>query len=186
MKTRHQSYVLSGVAACLLTLPCPGIAQTDPAELLPDTLVCKQDPRFSEWSFWHGHWRVLAGPEKDKLAGTNTITPIEDGCAFMENWQGQGGSSGQSLNYFNPVTGKWRQLWVAQPGYMIDIEGGPSAGTMVLEGEIFYYARGLRFPFRGTWTPNPDGSVRQYFQQYDPEQQAWTDWFDGRYVPLAE
>ena len=177
--------ILASLIFSMLYVPVQ--AQLNPAQLLPPTPVCEEDAHFTDWNFWHGRWRVMAGPDKDLLAGENTITPIENGCAFLEHWQGQGGSSsGQSLNYYNPVTGKWRQVWVAPPGYMIDIEGELKDGSMVLEGEIFYYARGLRFPFRGTWTPNADGSVRQYFQQYDPEAETWNDWFDGKYVRLTD
>lgn len=186
MNTLHIDKVCLAIGACLFFILNVVQAQQEPEQLLPSTPVCEQDPHFNDWGFWQGDWRVMAGPDKDLLAGHNTITPIENGCAFMEKWEGQGGSSGQSLNYFNPVTGKWRQVWVAPPGYMIDIEGGLKDGSMVLEGEIFYFARELRFPFRGTWTPNADGSVRQYFQQFDPETETWNDWFDGKYIRLEE
>jgi hypothetical protein len=36
--------------------------------------------------------------------------------------------------------------------------------------------------FRGRWTPNADGSVRQFFEQKDLESGEWTVWFDGLYV----
>ena len=54
--------------------------------------------------------------------------------------------------------------------------------AMVLEGEIFYQQNGNRYPFRGVWTPNVDGSVTQHFTQYDSENDTWNDWFVGRYV----
>jgi len=53
---------------------------------------------------------------------------------------------------------------------------------MVLSGRINYYSTGKSHAFRGTWTPLADGSVRQFFEQQDPESQAWAVWFDGIYV----
>lgn len=144
--------------------------------------MCNEGGHFDDFDFWAGEWKVYGGPDEDKFAGENTITKIEKGCILHEQWQGNGNSSGQSFNFYNPVTGQWRQVWVAPPGYMIDIQGGLVDGSMVLEGEITYYQQDATHGFRGTWTPNEDGSVRQYFQQYDAEKEAWQDWFDGKYV----
>jgi len=51
---------------------------------------------------------------------------------------------------------------------------------MVLTGSIDYFTD-KRYDFRGSWTPSDDGSVRQFFEQYDPDSQEWNTWFDGRY-----
>ncbi len=69
-------------------------------------------------------------------------------------------------------------------GYSIDYTGGlNAAGEMVLTGEIHGYRAARSSPFRGTWSLNADGSVRQFFEQYDAEEEAWKVWFDGKYVP---
>jgi len=100
----------------------------------------------------------------------------------MKTWAGAGGSSGISINYYNSVRDEWRQLWVSAGEYAIDIAGGLTNGSMVLVGEIYNYGCNQTFEFRGTWTPNMDGSVRQFFEQYNDETEAWDSWFDGRYV----
>ena len=51
---------------------------------------------------------------------------------------------------------------------------------MALEGEIAY-RNGTKAPFRGVWTLQEDGSVRQHFTQYDAEADTWNDWFIGIY-----
>jgi hypothetical protein len=66
--------------------------------------------------------------------------------------------------------------------YAIDIAGGLVDGSVVLLGEIYNYGSNETFDFRGTWTPNNDGSVRQFFEQYNDETEMWDPWFDGRYV----
>ena len=142
---------------------------------------CKTDDAFHAFNFWVGQWKVT-NRSNGAYAGDNSITVIEGGCALMEDWRGLSGSTGKSLNYYNPVTGKWRQLWLSGGAYSLDIEGGMRDGSMMMEGTIWYYANGKAQPFRGTWTPNEDGSVRQFFEQYDVTEQQWQPWFDGLYV----
>jgi hypothetical protein len=104
----------------------------------------------------------------------------------METWAGAGGSSGISINYYNPVRDEWRQLWVSAGEYAIDIVGGLVDGSMVLVGEIYNYASNETYDFRGSWTPNDNGSVRQFFEQYNDETEIWDPWFDGLYVPVSK
>ena len=117
-----------------------------------------------------------------KLRHRRPIQIIEGGCALLETWKGQSGSTGISTNHYNPLTKKWRQLWLSAGAYSIDYEGGIVDGSMALKGLIFYYSTGKTFPFRGTWTPRADGSVRQFFEQYNPEKDLWVSWFDGIYT----
>lgn len=84
-----------------------------------------------------------------------------------------------------PPRGTWRQHWVSV-NYSIEIEGGlDEEGRMVLVGELHHYGQRAAIPFRGTWTPRPDGSVRQLFEQQDPATSEWQVWFDGRYERRA-
>lgn len=62
------------------------------------------------------------------------------------------------------------------------IGGLDDAGLMVLSGKINYYKTGKSQLFRGIWTANTDGSVRQFFEQQDSESVEWVVWFDGLYV----
>ena len=167
------------VATCLMSASAP-------AQQPPPPSPCTSDPHFRDFDFWLGEWQVT-NRANGNLAGTNTIISIEANCALEERWTGARGSTGMSINYYNSVSGQWRQVWVTGGAYSIDIVGGLNEeGAMVLEGTIYYYRSGERNPFRGTWTPNPDGSVRQYFQQADPESGEWSDWFDGLYVEVKE
>lgn len=147
--------------------------------------ICQSDPHFRDFDFWLGSWQVTARAS-GQLAGTNRIQAIEDGCALQEVWTGQTGGSGMSLNWYNPATGLWRQVWIARPGYFIDIAGGLQDGSMVLEGHITTFHNQTELPFRGTWTPNNDGTVRQFFEQYSEADEQWQTWFDGLYTPVDE
>jgi hypothetical protein len=139
------------------------------------------DPLFRQFDFWLGDWEVY-GPKGD-LAGTNAIRKEEYGCLLTEHWTNTAGRTGQSYNFVDLETGTWRQVWVSA-GATIDYAGGLNdSGAMVLEGTIGYGAGqpGNGAKFRGTWTPNADGTVTQHFQQYDDQKGAWTDWFIGTY-----
>ncbi len=139
------------------------------------------DPVFDDFDFWVGEWDVY-GP-KGKLAGTNSIRKEEYGCLITEHWVNSGGVTGQSYNFVDLLSGKWRQIWVSA-GATIDYSGGLNdKGQMVLEGNIGYGAGqpGNGAKFRGTWTPNADGTVTQHFQQFDDAKNEWTDWFTGTY-----
>lgn len=160
-------------------------AQEAQEQAPPPPPPCTLDENFRAFDFWIGDWEVTpwAGGE---IAGHNVIAPAEGGCMLTENWTNSSGGTGRSINYYNPNTGKWRQIWIAG-GYSIDFEGGLNAeGAMVLEGTIFYYAQRNSVPFKGTWTPQEDGSVRQHMQQWNAESSEWATWFDGRYVRTAE
>ncbi|MEZ5559111.1 MAG: hypothetical protein R3E86_11315 [Pseudomonadales bacterium] len=137
---------------------------------------CERPP-YRAFDFWLGTWEVFdASGEK---AGDNRITREQDGCLLLESWRGRGGGTGQSQNFYDPVGDHWRQVWVS-PGVIIDIQGGVHAASMVLVGDITYLASGERFPFRGMWTPLPDGRVRQFFEESRVPGQ-WTAWFEGFY-----
>lgn len=128
---------------------------------------------FKQFDFWLGEWNVTT-PD-GTLAGENLITSEENGCLVLERWRSAGGGTGQSYNYFNPATEKWRQVWISQGGLT-------ETGTMRLEGTITYVATGQQAPFTGEWTPNEDGTVTQYFEQYDAETDQWNPWFTGLYT----
>lgn len=156
----------------------PVLAQSANSPATPASPSC-QGEAFAQFDFWLGTWDVhdLTG----KKVGENVIEKKQGGCLLTETWQSTGGSTGESYNFYDPVSEKWRQVWVS-PGSIIDLSGGlTDTGSMKLEGTITYTGNGMRFPFKGEWTPKDDGTVTQNFQQYDPEADEWKGWFTGIY-----
>ena len=136
--------------------------------------------RFRHFDFWVGEWEVFT--KAGKKAGENSITLEENGCLLVERWTSASGGTGQSYNYVDLSTNKWRQIWVSTGG-TIDYSGDLNdKGEMVLVGEIGY-PNGTSAPFRGVWTPLENGDVRQHFQQQNIETGEWADWFIGLYKP---
>ncbi|MEJ2084814.1 MAG: hypothetical protein P8Y44_03950 [Acidobacteriota bacterium] len=140
--------------------------------------TCENDPRYSQFDFWLGTWDVFVGDQK---AGENTITEEEGGCLVLEKWTDVAGGTGQSYNFFNPDTEKWRQVWVSN--YMtIDYSGGLTEnGSMELVGQITYFHNETTLDFLGRWTLQEDGTVRQYFEQFDEEKGEMVPIFTGIY-----
>tara|TARA_R110001606_G_scaffold377951_3_gene537403 strand:+ start:1853 stop:2419 length:567 start_codon:yes stop_codon:yes gene_type:complete len=138
------------------------------------------DTMHDDFDFWVGEWNVYA-PDDGPYQGHNSITRAQGGCLISERWSGASGSTGESMNFYDPLVGAWRQVWVS-PGNFIDYTGGLNAdGAMELTGEIHNTGNGVRAPFRGVWTLQEDGSVRQHFQQQGSDG-SWSDWFVGIYV----
>jgi len=140
---------------------------------------CETDERFREFDFWVGEWDVRDG--QGTLQGENSITRQEKGCVLVERWQGVQGSTGMSINYLDRITDEWVQIWHAAGGYQIDIRGGLTGDGMLLSGTIHYIGTGQTAPFRGLWTPLPDGRVRQFFEQSNDDGATWEPWFEGFY-----
>ena len=80
-----------------------------------------------------------------------------------------GGGLGKSLNAWNSAKRQWQQFWIGSGGSVLELSGGLVGGSMVLSGSRT--ARdGKPVNDRITWTPNPDGSVRQLWEQSRPFQ----------------
>lgn len=140
---------------------------------------CSHQEAFHDFDFWIGEWDVhLASGAQ---AGSNTIQAEERGCVLVERWRAVSGGTGMSINYFDVPSGEWVQSWHAEGGTQINIRGGLTDEGMLLVGEIHYVGNGTTAPFRGLWTPLPDGRVRQFFEQSNDGGETWTPWFEGFY-----
>jgi len=140
---------------------------------------CQHDPAFQAFDFWVGEWEVHAG--NGTLQGSNSITRAERGCVLIENWTSVTGGTGMSINYLDKITGEWVQVWNSEGGGQIAIRGGITDNGMLLVGTLHNVASGTTAPFRGLWTPLPDGRVRQFFEQSNDEGETWVPWFEGFY-----
>lgn len=159
------------------SLAAIGCAHAQDAETSP--APCSSEA-FHQFDFWLGDWDVTT-PD-GAFAGNNEITSEEGGCLIVERWMSVNGGTGQSYNYFNPATEKWRQVWVST-GAMINYQGGlTETGSMKLDGVITYVASAQTADFTGEWTHNEDGTVTQHFEQYDAEKDEWVAWFTGVYT----
>jgi hypothetical protein len=142
------------------------------------TQPCSEGP-FREFDFWAGEWNVHDA--QGKAAGVNSISIEENGCVLVERWRSANGGTGQSYNYYDPAAKRWKQLWVGF-NILLHMEGGMSTGSMRLEGPLQYLGQDRVTILRGTWTPLPDGRLRQLFEESEDDGATWTTWFDGYYT----
>ena len=141
---------------------------------------CQDDERFSQFDFWVGEWDVHVA--SGQFAGSNVITSPHHSCVLVETWASATGGGGMSINYLDHESGEWVQIWNDSSGSQIDIRGGLTDDGMLLTGTIHYIGNDQTFPFRGLWTPLPDGRVRQFFEQFDEATESWKPWFEGFYT----
>ena len=137
------------------------------------------DPNHRQFDFWVGDWEVTDSAGAT-VYGSNRITREEDGCLIHEHWVGSRGGTGQSLNFLNPATQRWEQVWVGSDGLVLQVTGKLEGTSMVLVGEGLGQG-GNQLKQRASWTPQADGRVRQYWQQSADGGATWTVAFDGWY-----
>ena len=169
----------TAVVALLVALASALTVATVP----PAPQAC-QAPERRQFDFWVGHWDVFT-PDGRK-AGENHIEPIDGGCALIERWRGGGGFTGTSLNSWDAAARVWRQHWVDNQGGQLRLAGGLDGPRMVLASTDPDPARpGVRVRQRITWTPLPDGAVRQHWERSADDGSSWSTVFDGRYLRRA-
>lgn len=135
-------------------------------------------PGYRDFDFWIGEWNVYT-PD-GKLAGSNAITREYDGCVIHERYTTPRTYRGESLNTYEPKRQVWHQTWMDNAGTLLLLEGRFADGKMMLEGQTAG-EDGKAVKHRITWSANPDGSVRQFWQQAKVGSSEWTTAFDGTY-----
>ena len=170
--------------ALSLIVSLAAVAQEQPAPAVDPITTCPDDA-YRQFDFWIGDWDVSSN---DQPAGTNSIQPILGGCALQENWQGTGvgGLSGKSFNIYDQANDRWHQTWVDSSGTLLELNGGLINGAMMMEGKRPKRDGSGMAHHRITWTPNEDGSVRQYWEASGDSGATWSVLFDGLYVPRVE
>jgi hypothetical protein len=146
--------------------------------LLTTTIDAQQQPRppactsaeHRQFDFWVGEWTVTAA----QGSGRNSITKIAGGCALLEQWTGNSGFNGKSLNAYDSVRKRWHQTWVDSSGSVLYLDGEFRDGKMTLTGKTGDTLE------RITWTPQ-EGGLRQVWNQSKDDGKTWTVVFDGVY-----
>jgi len=141
---------------------------------------CMTNAKAREFDFWIGDWDVYVTGTKN-IAGHNKIELSSGGCALLENWNSNA-SSGKSLNFIDPATGKWRQTWVGSyPNGMQDfINGEYKDGAMRFEFEGT--RNGQKYIGRFIFYNEKPGQVRQFNETSVDGGKTWVTSYDFTYV----
>lgn len=143
---------------------------------------CKFSPQARQLDFWVGRWDVQINGQS---AGTNVIERLEEGCLIMENWSGRGGSSGKSMNFFNPATNKWRQTYISNNEAIWEMSGEYKDGVMFYEGEMFP-PRGAPVMVRVKFFNLSPDRIRHTEDDSNDGGKTWTNVWDATYVRKQE
>lgn len=142
---------------------------------------CRHSEEARQLDFWIGTWDVY-NPRNGQKMGVNVVEPTLKGCALIENWTGAGGSSGKSLNFFDPQRKTWRQVWVSDLQNVLDYRHGEFRdGAMRFSGMTLDPAGDTTLQ-KLTFVDVAPDTVRQVFESSSDGGQTWsTDWV-GIYV----
>jgi len=120
---------------------------------------CMGNAQARQFDFWVGEWDAYV-TGTNNLAGRSKIEMASGGCMILENWTSVGGPySGKSMNFVDPGSGKWKQVWVGSNGLNV---------SEFTNGE--YREDAMRFECEMT---NPQGVkslVHFYFFNQGPDQ----------------
>jgi hypothetical protein len=136
-------------------------------------------PEHRQFDFWVGEWEVFRAAD-GKAVGSNRVTSEYAGCVVHEHYTTPRPYAGESLNTYDARRGVWHQTWVDNGGLLLVLEGRWTGSAMVLEGPGTD-PQGRAVKHRITWTPNADGTVRQFWQTAAPPDGEWKTTFDGLY-----
>lgn len=135
-------------------------------------------PEFRQFDFWLGNWKVT-NPDTGKRSGTSEITRVAGSCAIREQWSGAGGTTGISINYYDPADREWHQEWVGADGSILHLHGRLVGDAMILTGETQSDKGSVSN--RITWTPLDGGKVRQEWSTSPDDGKTWETSFLGIY-----
>jgi Tfp pilus assembly protein PilF len=122
---------------------------------------CMNDPHNREFDFWVGEWNAYITGTKI-LAGHSVIEKASGDCMILENWtSARVPFNGKSMNFIDPETKKWEQVWVGSNG------GGNQVGKFI-NGE--YKDSVMRFEFQTSDAKNNKLIGRFSFFNQGPQQ----------------
>lgn len=168
------------LAVTLAALALAASAPPAAAQQAPDPDRCRNSEEARQLDFWIGTWDVF-NPEGEE-AGVNVIEPMLNHCALMESWTGARGSSGRSLNFYDPQRKTWRQVWVSDIGMVLDYRQGELRdGAMRFQG-LTINPEGDTTLQKLTFEPLAPDSVLQVFEASTDRGASWDTTWVGLYV----
>lgn len=145
------------------------------------------DEEYRHFDFWLGEWDVTGAGSAQPTAKSK-ISSKHGGCVVLEEYDVLSGAyTGMSINYYDNVREVWHQSWMANNGVAVYLEGGLNDdGAMVLSDAGHAISEASGAINRVTWTPNDDGSVRQFWETSSDGGETWSVAFDGIYTRKVE
>lgn len=136
-------------------------------------------PENRQFDFWVGKWDVF-DTKTGTPGGSSLIELLYGGCTLRENWK-DAALTGGSLNTYSTIDKRWHQTWTDSAGTWREFVGGLEGGRMILVWSYpSVHQPGKTVQERLIFTPNADGSVRQYSDQ-TIDGTNWVERYDYTY-----
>jgi len=157
----YSNFVDMDTASEFLSLHSKGEFKLIVIKAKNNAFPCMNDPHNREFDFWVGEWNAyITGT--NILVGHSVIEKASGDCMILENWTSvRMPFNGKSMNFINPETKKWEQVWVGSNG------GGNQVGKFI-NGE--YKDSVMRFEFQTTDAQNNKLIGRFSFFNQGPRQ----------------
>ena len=170
----------TNLAACAaIAFACALPTNSDRAVAAEPAVTCNRAEN-AEFDFWVGEWDVVFAAD-GRAAGYSLIEKLYGGCALRENWRGNSGYAGGSLNFYDPSAARWRQTWIGSDGVPTDYVGGREGPAMVFRATLPGEAPGRSRMMRMTFSPVGAGEVRQLIEASDDAGATWRAEYDLTY-----
>ena len=162
---------------------CPGAAYLATGQCAwrkgwPPAPPCEAQAEHRQLDFWLGEWTVL---DAGRPIAVSRIEKAASGCVVMENYEQADGFSGRSINFYDPVPGRWRQTWADSTGNASEFSGAFRDKAMRFEGET-HRVGGQTVLRRMTLFDLGNGEVRQLSERSLDRGRTWVPHYDFRYV----
>lgn len=145
---------------------------------------CKCCSEFhQQFDFWVGRW-IVKDTTGNKV-GENVISKLEGNCVVQEKWEGVSGTTGMSINYYDPLDDTWNQLWVDNGGNILKLKGVYDSNQMLLKSDLITINT-QQYYNQIAWTPNDDGTVTQLWQTKDSNGNLLQTLFKGIYTRISD
>lgn len=173
----NRSYVIiTAVILALASFGRPHAAESTQSQRSGPACSENRSP-YRDLDFLVGRWEFFT-LDGEKIAD-QTYTSRGDGCLVLEDWSELSGKNGTGMNFVDPISGKWRQVWMSSR-FHIDYSGGfVDNGEFVLEGRMYPTNGDPARAVKGIYTRNQDGSVTKDFLEFDEMSKSWRRSFIG-------
>ena len=178
--------LLSLVVVSSLDSVAQSTSKSDSVKAFP----CLTNAQARLFDFWLGDWDVY-NRGTTTLVGKSKIENASNGCMVLENWTAIGGPmhNGKSMNFVDPESNKWIQVWVGSSGI------NNQNITRFYDGE--YKDGAMRFVFdrvtkgqkiigRFIFFNEGPNQVRQFNEQSTDGGKTWTTSYDFTYKRVGK
>ena len=142
---------------------------------------CLHNAHAREFDFWIGDWDVYP-TGGSQIVGSSKVEMEAGGCFILENWTAIGyPNTGKSMNFVDPATNKWKQVWVGSGGAVTEYVNGVYKDSVMEFESSSSNAQGntkIRFRFFNQGT----NQVRQFQESSTDDGKTWSVNYDLTYV----